>query len=298
MEKKPKKQRFYTFMIIPHDARGGTVSFKVPAFWVYGGVSLLVFAFLVVGSSLVYSSLLSRRLVNYYTAIAKNREQQKMINSFSLETQKVNRAISELENSDNELRRMLGLRSWKSKIRLSDKINGKSDNFFNNLKTADVTIQERKASLAELKNHVETVRQRFSATPSCWPLYGRIASFFGYRIFPWSGFHSGIDIDNSYGAAIKSTADGVVAFAGWQNGYGRTIIVDHGYGISTLYGHCSRFEVKVGQPVKKGAVICYVGTTGYTTGPHVHYEVRRNDRAVNPMAYLNMNLLTACRIWR
>ncbi len=291
-------------MIVPHDARGGTISFKVPALWVYTGVSLLVFAMLVVGSSLVYSSLLSRRLVSYYTAIAKNREQQKVINSFSRETEKVNKAILELSDRDNELRRMLGLRSWQSKMRLpnngwfSERLNGKKGSIFDELKLADRKLQERKASLTELKGRVETVRQRFSATPSRWPLYGRIASFFGYRVFPWSGFHSGIDIDNNYGAAIKSTADGVVTFAGWQNGYGRTVIVDHGYGISTLYGHCSRFAVKAGQPVKKGTVICYVGTTGYTTGPHVHYEVRRNDRAVNPMAYLDMNLLTACRIWR
>lgn len=291
-------------MIIPHDARGGTISLKVPALWVYTGISLLVFSFLVVGSSLVYSTLLSRRLVNYYTAIAKNREQQKVINSFSRETEKVNKAILELSDRDNELRRMLGLRSWQSKMRLpnngwfSEQVNGKKGSIFDELKVADRRLQERKASLTELKDRVETVRQRFSSTPSRWPLYGRIASFFGYRVFPWSGFHSGIDIDGSYGAAVKSTADGVVAFTGWQNGYGRTLIVDHGYGVTTLYAHLSRFAVSQGTKVKKGDVICFVGMTGYTTGSHLHYEVRRNERTVNPMAYLDMNLLTACRVWR
>ena len=291
-------------MIIPHDARGGTISLKVPALWVYTGISLLVFSFLVVGSSLVYSTLLSRRLVNYYTAIAKNREQQKVINSFSRETEKVNKAILELSDRDNELRRMLGLRSWQSKMRLpnngwySEQVNGRKSSIFDELKVADRRLQERNASLTELKDRVETVRQRFSSTPSLWPLYGRIASFFGYRVFPWSGFHSGIDISGSYGTAVKATADGVVTFAGWQNGYGKTIVVDHGYGVSTLYAHCSRFSVNQGARVKKGEVICFIGNTGYTTGPHLHYEVRRNDRAVNPMAYLDMNLLTACRVWR
>src|SRR3989339_559042 len=130
------------------------------------------------------------------------------------------------------LRRMLGLRSWQSKMRLpnngwySEQVNGRKSSIFDELKVADRRLQERNASLTELKDRVETVRQRFSSTPSLWPLYGRIASFFGYRVFPWSGFHSGIDISGSYGTAVKVTADGVVTFAGWQNGYGKTIVVD------------------------------------------------------------------------
>ncbi|MFH1347481.1 MAG: peptidoglycan DD-metalloendopeptidase family protein [Candidatus Margulisiibacteriota bacterium] len=298
MHKKPRRQKYYTFMVIPHDAQGRTFSLKVPHFVVRAAVSLTIFSVLVVGSSIVYSSLLSRRLVHYHKAIAKNQQQQEVINDFSQETQKVHKAISELERHDNELRKLLGLKSWKSKIKLSNNFEDKSEKVSNDLKVADLKIEEKKASLEELKNWVSVVRKRFANTPSRWPLYGRIVSTFGYRVYPWRGFHTGLDISGSYGTPIHVTADGIVSYVGWRSGYGRTVIVDHGYGKSTLYGHCSRFAINAGQRVTKGQVVAYVGSTGYSTGPHLHYEVRNAGQAVNPVAYLNLDILTASRTWR
>jgi murein DD-endopeptidase MepM/ murein hydrolase activator NlpD len=159
-------------------------------------------------------------------------------------------------------------------------------------------LAERQKSFTEMKTWVNTVQQRYSAMPSEWPVYGRIMSYFGYRIFPWRGFHAGIDISSAYGTPVRATANGVVLFTGWRTGYGRTVEIDHGNGISTLYGHNCRFAVKAGQKVKKGQVICYVGTSGYSTGPHLHYEVHKYQRVVNPFAFLNLDLLTACKIWR
>ena len=96
--------------------------------------------------------------------------------------------------------------------------------------------------------------------------------------------HTGIDISAAYGVSILAANKGTVIFAGWQSGYGNTVIIDHGGGISTLYGHASRLLVKVGDHVDVGDTIAKFGTTGYSTGPHLHFEVRKNGSTVNPLA--------------
>ncbi|MFH1825779.1 MAG: peptidoglycan DD-metalloendopeptidase family protein [bacterium] len=298
MNKKPRRRRHFTFMVIPHDASGRSINFRLSAFWVYSIIGLAFFSVAVVGSSIVYSSMLTRRLAHYHLAIAKNREQIQVINTFSEETEKVNETISELVNEDNQLRQLLGLKSWKSKIKLTKNFEAKSEKVAHDLEAADKKLAEKRESLSELKAWVKKVRDRFANTPSRWPIYGRMVSAFGYRTYPWRGFHTGLDISGRYGAPIRTTADGVVTYAGWQRGYGKTVIVDHGWGKSTLYGHCSRFEVNVGQKVKKGQIVSYVGNTGYSTGPHLHYEVRKAGKPVNPGAYLNLNILSASKIWR
>ncbi len=300
---RPRGKKSYTFMVIPHDASGKSFSFKVPLVGIYIVVGLSLFSLLLTGSSFIYSAHLSRKLVYYSNAMAKNREQRKVINTFADKTEKVDQAISELVKEDNKLRKLLGLKSWKSKARLSskvkkDKFAGKTERIAQKLKQVDVKLAERKKSFSELKNWVATVQKRFSSTPSRWPLYGRIVSRYGYRVYPWRGFHTGIDVSGRYGAAVRTTASGRVSFVGWRRGYGKTVIVKHGHGVSTLYAHCSRYAVKVGQKVSKGQVVSYVGNTGYTTGPHLHYEVRKWERPVNPVAYLNLNILSASKIWR
>jgi murein DD-endopeptidase MepM/ murein hydrolase activator NlpD len=126
-------------------------------------------------------------------------------------------------------------------------------------------------------------------TPSTWPVIGQITGRFGERMDPFSGegaFHTGVDISASYGEAVRATADGVVLEAGDHGGYGRLVIVDHGFGLTTWYGHLSSYNVPPGIHVKRGEVIGFVGVSGRSTGPHVHYEVRINDAPVNPMRYL------------
>lgn len=298
MKQKPKRQRYYTFMIVPHDPEGKSFCLRVPLLAVRLTMLLVLFSLLFVGSTFVYSSILSRRLIHYHKAIAANRQQMKVIDDFSQETARVHQAISELVQEDNELRKLLGLKSWRSKIRLSEGSEEKSSKVSHDLAAAGQKIEEKKESLAELKDWVSQVRLRYANTPSRWPLYGRIVSRFGYRVYPWRGFHTGLDISGLYGAPIRVTGNGYVSFAGWRRGYGRTVIVTHGFGKSTLYAHCSRFAVQQGQQVAKGQVVAYVGNTGYTTGPHLHYEVRDNNKPVNPVAYLDLNILTASKIWR
>lgn len=126
--------------------------------------------------------------------------------------------------------------------------------------------------------------------PDEWPVRGRITSSFGERIDPFEGegaFHAGIDIAVGYGTPVRVTADGVVTYAGWENGYGRVVIVNHGHGISTLYGHLSGLAVTVGQQLDRNQVVGFVGESGRATGPHLHYEVRIHKAPVNPYRYLH-----------
>ncbi len=121
------------------------------------------------------------------------------------------------------------------------------------------------------------------------PVRGRFSSPFGMRTHPISGvykMHTGQDIAAPTGSPIRAGGPGVVIFAGWRNGYGNTIIIDHGGGISTLYGHCSRLIAHAGQHVTTGETIAAVGSTGYSTGPHCHFEVRVNGKPVNPLRYI------------
>jgi len=126
--------------------------------------------------------------------------------------------------------------------------------------------------------------------PSIWPVSGIITSYYGTRGNPFGGmsseFHKGQDIAAPIGTGVIATADGVVVIAGWQRGYGRVVYLDHGNGISTRYGHLSRIDVAEGQTIKRGEQLGLVGSSGRSTGPHLHYEVRVNGSAVNPGTYL------------
>ena len=134
-----------------------------------------------------------------------------------------------------------------------------------------------------------------SLAPTLWPVIGPITSGFGQREDPVLGtgegeFHKGIDISAPLGTPIRATADGVVLSAGLSNGYGREVVLDHGHGLKTLYGHMSGFNVLAGETVFRGQIIGYVGHSGRTTGNHVHYEVKIHDTSVNPHKYLQTTI--------
>ena len=148
-------------------------------------------------------------------------------------------------------------------------------------------------SLGMTRNATTADWARASSSPSLWPVEGQVTGSFGERIDPFNGegaFHSGVDISSAYGHAVIAPADGVVTFADFFGGYGKAIMIDHGHGISTRYGHLSGFAVTSGQEVHRGDTIGYVGLSGRSTGPHLHYEVRINDTPVNPYKYLRMTV--------
>jgi murein DD-endopeptidase MepM/ murein hydrolase activator NlpD len=125
--------------------------------------------------------------------------------------------------------------------------------------------------------------QRVSGAGLFWPVNAPITSPFGWR---WGRMHEGIDLGAAYGTPIAAAAAGVVIYAGWESGYGNLTVIDHGGGLATAYGHQSRLAVSVGESVAQGQIIGYVGSTGHSTGPHLHFEVRVNGQPVDPLGYL------------
>lgn len=132
-------------------------------------------------------------------------------------------------------------------------------------------------------------KQRLDHTPSTYPTNGILMRGFGVKSDPFTGQmrpHRGLDLAAPVGTPVYATASGKVILREFQTHYGNTIVIDHGYGVETLYGHLSKFAIKKGQSVRRGELIGYVGNTGYSTGPHLHYEVHANGRPQNPMDYV------------
>jgi murein DD-endopeptidase MepM/ murein hydrolase activator NlpD len=148
------------------------------------------------------------------------------------------------------------------------------------------TIESR---LATVRTNIESRQALARATPSVWPVIGWFTSGYGTRKDPFNGspdFHAGLDISADRGTPVWATADGTVESAGYNGNYGNSVLVTHGYGISTRFGHLSRYAVSAGQKVRRGQVIGYVGATGRATSSHLHYEILINGQPINPLRLL------------
>lgn len=155
-----------------------------------------------------------------------------------------------------------------------------------NLKT-EVAMLKRDKS--EFRKFLESQKKLLASTPSIWPTKGWLSSRFGHRVSPFTEekeFHKGIDISTRMGAPIVAPADGVVYGVDFDHGFGKTLVIKHGNGVVTLYAHTKKILVKRGQYVKRGEKVALVGTTGRSTGPHLHYEVHVNGVPVNPLRYI------------
>jgi murein DD-endopeptidase MepM/ murein hydrolase activator NlpD len=150
-------------------------------------------------------------------------------------------------------------------------------------------VPTRKLSLEDLLEGLEGQTQKLAATPSIWPTSGYVTSGFGNRISPFTGreqFHAGLDIAADFGTIVVAPARGRVVFVGMNGPLGRMVELDHGYGLRTHYGHLASAFVKQGQTVERGVPIAAVGSTGRSTGPHLHYGVEVNGRTVDPTNYI------------
>ena len=150
-------------------------------------------------------------------------------------------------------------------------------------------IDLRRESQEEIQGILNDQRSFLAAKPGGWPVKGWLTSSFGMRRDPFNGrrkMHEGLDIAAQTGTSVTATADGIVSSVKTEPGYGKVVILDHGYGYRTIYGHNSKYYVKVGQRVRRGERIAAVGNTGRSTGSHVHYEIRLNGVPVNPRKYL------------
>ena len=153
--------------------------------------------------------------------------------------------------------------------------------------SAEATRQEQ--SLQELQAYFADQKSLLASTPSTWPVRGWVTSDFGQRLDPYTAdrvMHQGLDIAGPHGKDVNSPSDGTVVFAGLEGGYGNVLVIDHGYGIKTRYGHLAEIKVKAGDKVKRGQVVAAIGNTGRSTGPHLHYEVRVNGLPQNPRKFI------------
>ncbi|WP_369974332.1 murein hydrolase activator EnvC [Mitsuokella sp. AF21-1AC] len=204
-------------------------------------------------------------------------------------------AQAELEK-DRETQAEQESRAHKARLDMEEKV-GRQQALIERLKTDKALIDQQYEELMAASRQVGAmIRERgdggVQASGSgamIWPISGPVTSEFGWRVHPITGsqrFHSGVDIGGDYGQSVHAAQSGTVEYAGWISGYGNAVIINHGGGITTLYGHNQSLAVSEGQSVSQGQTIAYCGSTGNSTGPHCHFEVRRNGEPVSPYSYL------------
>jgi murein DD-endopeptidase MepM/ murein hydrolase activator NlpD len=259
-----------TIMFIPHsDAKPR--SLKIPS------VGILISAVLCI-TSFIYIYTVSVNAVEY-------RKMEERLNYYSGHFVEMSQTMSALKNAEMELRKLF---SFKTKEAILENMDS-SDNGSIDMEALQEQIKRTMEDVGEIREYLSQERDVYLATPMGWPVEGRISSSYGYREHPKTkkrDFHSGMDIAADAGLPVKATADGVVSFAGWSGGNGNLIALEHGLGYSTYYAHNRSVLVKVGQKVKRGDVIGHVGSTGNSTGPHLHYEVWKKGKAVNPYTFV------------
>lgn len=231
--------------------------------------------------------LLKRVLNQDVTLIAKVKAERELILQKKAELERDKASILELKQAAAEKKQLIASRKQEREVVLDSAVNEKD--------TADRAYKELMETSRRIEQMIRSSQSGKGTGPTgatgalVWPADGPITSPFGWRTHPIFGtqtFHTGIDIGADYGDTVVAADGGVVIYADWMGGYGKAVIIDHGGGISTLYAHNSQLVVSEGQRVQKGQQISLVGTTGYSTGPHLHFEVRQNGSPTNPMSYL------------
>jgi murein DD-endopeptidase MepM/ murein hydrolase activator NlpD len=222
---------------------------------------------------------------------------EKLETSIGVESGKLNMGVgpvAEQENLGEFLTRLNKAPPLSAKSLSNDWREGKfDDQFYEKMSFKLDELYEFAANLEERVNEVYEASEDqisfWTSTPSLWPVHGWITSGFGYRLSPWGDgvkMHKGIDIASPFGTPVFAPSDGTVVFAGYKGGYGNAVIIDHGYGVSTLYGHNSQLFVSEGDHVSRGTKISAVGSTGSSTGPHLHYEVHVDGIPTDPLKYI------------
>jgi hypothetical protein len=291
-------KKSYTVILVPH---GGA---KYRKFHLTS-LRLGLISF-VTGLSLVTAGVLTFHYVRFHSELkdlrrlrVMNAELRQQNLDYEVSTEHLSKRVASLQDFVKKLSVMAGLDTAVAGEVLGG-VGGPNDDDVDVPESAYAQVKENLDFMAgELTTLEEKGRvlERFyeqnslmlASTPSIWPVRGYLSSTFGRRKDPFTGapdFHPGIDISTPIGRPIVATADGIVLYASRRGSYGNTIVIDHKYGMMTLYGHLSRYNVRPGKKVKRGDVIGYVGNTGRSRGPHVHYEVWVSGRAVHPLDYI------------
>ena len=259
-----------TIMVIPH-GNLKSLNVKIPSFAI-----LFTLLMSVIGSFYICSLAVNGL---EYAAMAEK------VDFYTKQFSQWHATASALREMEDDFRRIF---SVKSKEKILETIDASSSGSID-IQNLMVELQKSVEMADEIKDYLRKQKDIYSATPKGFPTMGRVTSPYGKRENPFSGnpsHHSGIDIAASPGTPIRATADGAVSHAGWTLNNGHVVILEHGFGFSTIYAHNQKNAVKNGQIVKRGNIIGYVGSTGKSTGPHVHYEIWEKGKNVNPKKYL------------
>ncbi len=291
---------FYTFIIVPNaSSRLHKVKLPAQALYVLAVIGLISF-FVTVALGFSYAKM-AFKAADYDKLQAENIDLKVQKKNLEVVTAKLNTKLTTLETRSEKLQNLIENDSLAKRGRANGPAVGGSTVDYrtadliagNNLKAGVELMKDRTSELEATIGILEQLAQRQANIkrylPNIWPVRGQITSHYGNRVDPFNGdaeLHLGLDISALYGSRVHAPADGRIIYAQRKSAYGNLIVIDHGNGVTTRLGHLSAFAVKVGQRVKKGDIVGSVGTTGRSTAPHLHYEVRVNDRPKNPRQYL------------
>jgi len=264
-----------TIMLIPH-SRFSSRSVRIPV------IAAAFFCVLAcVGA--IFSVSLTIQAFDYYRMKS---EYARMSKNFT----EMESTMASLKQSESQFRKLFSLGSRKEVLKNVE--NGNEDGNEDGSIDVEALKKEITSSMnavEEIKKYLASEQKVFFSSPSGWPAVGKISSGFGMREHPRFGgrkMHTGIDITMPRGTPLQATADGVVSFSGRNGGNGNVVVIEHGHGLTSVYAHNSKNSVKAGQAIKRGEVIALSGSTGVSTGPHLHYEVWRNGQSINPAPFL------------
>ena len=259
-----------TIMVIPHENLR-SLNFKISSLGIF---SILLLS--AIGAFYVLS--LAVNGVKYPALVEK-------MDFYTKQFSEWNSTVSSFKETQEDFRRIFSL---KSKERIPETLDASHSGSID-MQNLVQELQKSLESVDEIKDYLRIQKDIYLATPKGYPAQGHVTSPYGKREDPFSKipkFHSGMDIAASPGTPIRATADGVVSYSGRTLQSGNVVVLEHGLGFSTVYAHNERNGVKVGQKVKRGDLVGYVGSTGNSTGPHVHYEIWQKGKTINPKHFL------------
>lgn len=294
--------RTFTLMVIP-DRDSHIRRYRVATRWlVRGGVAAGLLLLGMIGAGIHYASVLDRLAENRLLR-DENTQLKAQLHLVQEKLAHIDETLDRVERFDQKLRAITALNDPERGLAIgplegtaqpkdeepAGGIGGPAEGLDDRLDSLVEEAARNERSLAELHRYFEDQRSLLASTPSIWPTRGWVTSDFGVRVDPYTAervMHRGMDIANRPGTPVVAPADGTVVFAGTESGYGKVLVLDHGYGIKTRYGHLSEIAVRLGERVQRGQRIAGVGNTGRSTGPHLHYEVRVNGLPENPRKFL------------
>lgn len=297
--------RRMTIMVVPHGtARPRQLSFSIP---------FILFLFTCWTGLTAWASYMASQRFDYWRLKANTHILRIKVEYFASEVKRAREMMDDLKEMDSQLRALIGMGSRDAIVQsdgtpltsqggptegdvaeLQNLLEGRVSELTlqgvsSHVKQLRTEMETRLTSYQEIRDRIDYERKLFRALPNSWPTNGYLTSHFGHRLSPFSGlsdWHKGVDIAGPPGTPVRATADGVVVMTGWAGGYGKVVVVDHGFGYSTRYGHNRQVLVKRGDKIKRGQILALMGSTGNATGPHCHYEVWYLGRTVNPRRFM------------